>query len=295
MTLVLIIFDRPDLTRDSLVQIQNLRPSRLHVISDGPNPSRPGCSARVEACRKLVEEFGRSQVVRRHYADRNLGCQQRVLSGLDEVFEEESEAVILEDDIAFSQGFFDFCRAGLKAGADLGDVGALSVTAFQGLRRRVSTPLFRSIYFGSWGWATWRDRWEAFRSGRKQLAVFQAAHPPAWLHMSQGEWNFWGDRIGRAVRGELDSWAYLWQAYCWERGWFVLRSRANLSQNIGFRADATHTRDRPPGVLTELEPGEAQSAGEFRSAPRGEGDRVLSDWIRPGAHRWNRRLARWLP
>lgn len=293
MILVLLIFDRPDLTRAALAQIQSLRLTRLHVVSDGPNPSRPDCVSRVEACRNLVEEFGRPHILRRHYADQNLGCQQRVLSGLDEVFEEENEAVVLEDDIRVSPAFFDFCQVGLRAAADLDDVGALSVTGFQGLRRRVSSPAFRSIYFGSWGWATWRSRWQAFRSGRNELQLFQTDQPPAWLHMRQAEWDFWRQRIGQAVRGELDSWAYLWQAFCWERAWFVLRSRGNLTENVGFRADATHTRDRPPGVMTELETEEPPSVEEMRVAPRGKGDEVLSDWIRPGSRRWSRRLVRW--
>jgi hypothetical protein len=293
MILALIIFDRPDLTRDSLVQIQALRPDRLHVISDGPHPSRPGSAERVEQCRRLVEEFGQNGILRKHYAEQNMGCRRRVLSGLDEVFEEELEAIILEDDIRFSPGFLQFCENGLKAGSDLGDVGALSVTSFQGLRRRADTPSFRSIYFGSWGWATWRDRWQAFRTGRNEMTIFGLEHPPAWLRMNQAEWKFWRDRIGQAARGELDSWAYLWQAFCWQQSWFVLRTRANLTRNVGFRTDATHTRDRPPGVMTELESWEPQTVAELRSAPRGKGDAVLSDWIRPGSHRWGRRLARW--
>jgi hypothetical protein len=85
MVIVIIFFDRPDLLSGALEKIRLFPVTRLHAVSDGPRADDAASRERVDSCRRLIEEFAKKQPTTFHYSTKNLGCQQRILSGLDEV------------------------------------------------------------------------------------------------------------------------------------------------------------------------------------------------------------------
>ena len=69
---LLVTFNRPDLTREALAAIREARPERLFVASDGPRPHVKTDAARVAATRALVEEMVDWPCrVERRFSDRN--------------------------------------------------------------------------------------------------------------------------------------------------------------------------------------------------------------------------------
>jgi len=289
---VLFGFRRADLLRSSLGDLNGIGPMRVHVVLDGAPTHSPEIQKEVSLCRQVLQRAWSALDIVPHVAEENLGCRGRVLTGLDEVFKTEEEAIILEDDIRAGPEFFHFCNQGLELLRKDGRVGSICGTALQGVHRKIRAPVFFSRYTGSWGWATWADRWQKFRADNLKLTVLNQAEPPQWLKMGKSEWLFWQNRIGLARSGQLDSWAYPWQAFCWQMGWLTLRPSANLTRNLGFGPEATHTKDMPPGVIVELEPWIQPTPLEIKNAPVGSGDLILSDWMRPGSHRLGRRIGR---
>ena len=89
----------------------------------------------------------------------NLGCKVRISSGLDWVFEQVEEAIILEDDCLPHQTFFRFCEEMLKRYCDDQRIGMVSGDNFQFGYRGNKYSYYFSRYCMTWGWATWRDRW----------------------------------------------------------------------------------------------------------------------------------------
>ena len=59
----------------------------------------------------LVDEIDWDCAVVKNYSDANLGCKRRVASGLDWVFQNAPEAIILEDDCLPGASFFPYCEA----------------------------------------------------------------------------------------------------------------------------------------------------------------------------------------
>lgn len=291
---VLFGFRRPDLLRSSLQELNEIGPLRVHVVLDGAPTHSPEIQKGVSRCREMLESGWSALDIVPHVAEKNLGCRGRVLTGLDEVFQAEEEAIILEDDIRAGPDFFHLCNQGLELLRKNERVGSICGTALQGIHRKIRSPVFLSRYTGSWGWATWGDRWKKFRQDNLKLNVLDQPEPPAWLKMKQGEWLFWQNRVGQARSGTLDSWAYPWQAFCWQAGWLTLRPSANLTVNDGFGPLATHTKDKPPGVVDTFEPWGRPTQRDLEQAAQGPGDEILSDWIRPGAYRPARRLCRLL-
>ena len=95
---VLIVFNRPETTRRVFAAMAAARPSHLLLVADGPRADRPGEAERCELVRQIVTAVDWPCKVETQFAVENMGCGQRVISGLDWVFSLVEEAIILEDD-----------------------------------------------------------------------------------------------------------------------------------------------------------------------------------------------------
>ena len=107
---VLIIFNRPELTRQVFQAIRQVHPAQLFVIADGPRLDHPDDRALCTQARQITERVDWPCEVLRNYSDDNMGCGRRVASGLDWVFAQAEAAVILEDDTLPSASFSHFVR-----------------------------------------------------------------------------------------------------------------------------------------------------------------------------------------
>ena len=68
-------------------------------MCDGPRSDRPEDIAKVAAVRQVIADgVDWTCTVHYEYASENLGCRERVVSGLNRVFSQVEEAIILEDD-----------------------------------------------------------------------------------------------------------------------------------------------------------------------------------------------------
>ena len=93
--IVLIIFKRPDTTERVFEAIRQARPTKLFVIADGPRADRPGEAEKCAAARAVIDRVDWDCEVIKNYSEINLGCGKRVASGLDWVFEQVEEAIML--------------------------------------------------------------------------------------------------------------------------------------------------------------------------------------------------------
>ena len=105
-----IIFNRPDTTEKVFAEIARARPPKLLVIADGPRATRAGEAERCAATRAIIGRVDWACELLTNYSDVNLGCKNRVASGIDWVFEQVPEAIILEDDCLPHPTFFRFCE-----------------------------------------------------------------------------------------------------------------------------------------------------------------------------------------
>ncbi|MFM7437420.1 MAG: glycosyltransferase family 2 protein, partial [Snowella sp.] len=107
---VLIIFRRPDKTLQILEKIRQVKPSKLFVICDAPRPEKPDECEKCEKSRAIIDTIDWDCEVIKNYAETNLGPSRRIPSGLDWVFGQVEEAIILEDDCLPDVTFFRFCE-----------------------------------------------------------------------------------------------------------------------------------------------------------------------------------------
>lgn len=239
--LVLIIFNRPQLAQRVFAAIRAARPKQLLVIADGPRADRPGERERCDAARAIVEQIDWPCEVRKNYSDTNLGCGVRIAGGIDWVFSQVSEAIILEDDCVPDPTFFPYCQTLLERYRDDQRVMHISGNNFQGGISRTDCSYYFSKYSHNWGWATWRRAWGLNDYRLELWPAFKASGLLRSVCPNPEEAAMWTRSLDRIAAANTSVWDVQWQYSCWANSGMSILPDVNLVSNIGFGADATHT------------------------------------------------------
>jgi hypothetical protein len=252
---VFLIFNRPHSTERVFAEIAKARPSKLLIVADGPRRDRPGDAEKCVAARSVVDRVDWECEVLRNYSDVNLGCGDRVSSGLVWAFEHVEEAIILEDDTVPHPTFFRFSAELLKRYRDDERVMHISGNSYQLGRKPDSHSYYFSRYDHIWGWATWR---RAFEHYDYTMEMWPKLRETPWLYDILGdkeaaEW--WRDYFDGAIKGDrtlYDAWDCQWLFTIWTQNGLSITPCVNLVSNIGFGEEASHTRttEHPLSSLT---------------------------------------------
>lgn len=237
-----IVFNRPDTTERVFAEIAKARPPKLLVVGDGPRANRSGEAEKVAAVRAIIDKVDWPCEVLTDYSELNLGCKIRVASGIDWIFSNVEEAIILEDDCLPDPSFFRYCEELLQKYRHDTGVGMISGDNFQFGRNKTDSSYYFSRYTHIWGWATWRRAWKNYDREAKLWPAVRAGNWLDSLAFNGDERSYWVKKFQSAHDGDIDTWDYQWTLSCWLKGMLTILPNENLISNIGFGADATHSR-----------------------------------------------------
>lgn len=239
----LFLFNRPESTRRVFDAIARARPERLLVVADGPRVDRPGEPALCSAARAVVDAIDWPCRLQTNFSAVNLGCKQRIASGLDWVFSQADRAIILEDDCLPAPDFFAFCDELLERYRNDARVHMLRGSNFLG-RRRGTDSYYFSQFYNIWGWASWARAWAHYDVDMRRWPELRDS---GWL-----EQRLVHPAMVRLVRhffdethaGRVDTWDYQWLLAGWLLDAVAAVPAMNLISNIGHGAGATHTANQ---------------------------------------------------
>lgn len=208
----LIFYNRPQYLKHTFDAISSYRPSRLYLIQDGPRNDDD--KVKIQMCRDIVENINWNCKVTKIYSDINLGCGERVYSGLNKVFEEEEFTVVIEDDIVISKDFLPFCKELSERYMNDERIGIISGMNHIGIYQEAPASYFYSRNGGAiWGWGTWRRVWKKIdwnlkchndeyikqtfaqsivpnRVGKKLLSILSEKYNSIQNNVKQTSWSF---------------------------------------------------------------------------------------------------------
>jgi hypothetical protein len=236
-----IIFNRPDTTAAVFAEIARAKPPKLLVIADGARSDRSGEAEKCAATRRIIEGVNWDCEVIVNYSNKNLGCKNRVASGLDWVFEQVPEAIILEDDCLPDPSFFRFCEELLERYREDERISMISGANFQFGRKNSEYDYYFSRYNHIWGWASWRRVWQHYSREARIWPEFRDIGFIESVIKSKDERRFWTKAFQSVYDGKIDTWDYQLVLALWGQGMVSVIPSVNLISNIGFGADATHT------------------------------------------------------
>jgi hypothetical protein len=240
--IILFVYNRPEHTKktiDALRLNQLATESSLFIFSDG-NKNENDRKA-VEEVRNYIVTISEFKDVKITLRDKNLGLADSVISGVTEVIEKFGKAIVLEDDIVTSPYFLKFMNEALDFYEK--DKRIYSISGYN-FPIQIPDEYQHKIYISprpsSWGWGTWKDRWEKvdwiisdydqFLSNKKEIKKF----------------NLGGNDLTRMLKkqmsGKINSWAIRWTYAHYKGKGYCLFPLKSFAKNIGADRSGVHTR-----------------------------------------------------
>ena len=241
--ILVIGYNRPDFLSDRLNQLL-MSERRIYIAIDGPRNAKH--EIEVAKSRDVAKAFHEKQSLFQEVhlliRESNLGCKYGVATAIDWIFESESKAIIIEDDIVFSSDFLTTMDSWLEHHNENKEIFHLN--GFNPLSRKQElNSSYLSRYPHVWGWATWKDRWQFYD---RELSTWKASDFPflpglIGQNLSDDFFKYWSLQI-EMCRNGFDTWDIQWTYSQWRYGGFSVTPGARLTGNIGFDDRATHTR-----------------------------------------------------
>lgn len=239
---VLILFNRPDQTRQVFQAIAQARPEKLLVIADGPRATHPADELLCTQARSVIAEIDWPCELLTNFAPENLGCRERVVTGLDWVFQNVEEAIILEDDCLPHETFFPYCEALLERFRDDTRVGMISGNNFVDSCLRSKHSYYFSRLGHVWGWATWRKAWQRYDGNLRTWPAVDSEGVLQEIFSDRRQVSAWKQIFQSMHNGSgPNTWDYQWGYTLLINNMLSIAPGVNLVRNIGFGPGATHT------------------------------------------------------
>lgn len=250
------IFNRPDLTAQVFARIRAAAPPVLWVIADGARPER-GQEERdlVARTRDEIRVDWRCKLIR-DYSDTNLGAGLRLSSGITNAFEVLPSALMLEDDTLPHPDYFPFVDELLTRFEHDKHIWCVSGSKASSTPAEDAAPSYEfTNQIWNAGSATWADRWAYYDYHArywhlwKYTNQFYKRFPPD-TDVAQEFTRALDDAVLHSNRDRYHQHDYQFQY--WVRAWgYGALAKHNMITNIGFRPDATTTRD-PNAAVANL-------------------------------------------
>ncbi len=248
--ILLIAFNRPAETLRVLEAIKSAGASRLYVVADGPRPHSKTDQASCAEVRRIIEAIdwipGGAIT---NFSESNLGCKERVSSGISWFFEREERGIILEDDCLPNGSFFPFCETMLSRYEDDERVGMITGgnlgAPLSGLAPDQDYLFTRITYI--WGWAAWRRSWNKYDIGMTRWTQLKKER---WAYRIFRSWTtakFFEDYFDMAYDGRASTWDIQWLYSSLLAEQLCIVPVRNMISNIGFVG--THTDAGAGGLL----------------------------------------------
>lgn len=256
--IVLFVYNRPEHTKrtvESLLKNINADKSSLLVYSDGPKNDIDADKVRgVRNYVRGIKGFQKIEIVQR---EKNFGLANSVITGINDIFNSYDCVIALEDDVITAPLFLNFMNSALEFYQD--DFKIFSVSGYPypiKIPNTYTNDVFISYRTSSWGWGTWKDRWERADWELKDFDTFIMDKKSKMLFNRAGE-----DLTQMLIaqkKGEIDSWAIRWSYTHFNNNAYCLYPVRPLCKNIGTDSSGTHSSSSKK-LTVELD----QSVGEF--------------------------------
>lgn len=238
---LLIVFNRPDTTREVFEKIRNFKPKELFVYSDGYRNSIPGEDLVVNDIRQNIKDnIDWECNLHLKFNNENLGCGVGPYSAISWAFEKTDKLIILEDDCVPSIPFFSYCQELLDKYEKDDRIWIISgLNHFEGRYNLVNEDsYFFSKYASPWGWATWKRCWKEMDLQMKKLELFrEQGYIFDHVNRKDGEaamllYNSYYTEIRKNMK--LSIWDVQFGFSIWSNRGIGIIPSSNLIQNIGL-------------------------------------------------------------
>lgn len=240
---ILFVYNRPDHTMQTLNALDNnidADKSELYIFSDyAKNNQDIDAVLKVRAILREFEKKSHFKKVHICEAKEHKGLAGSVITGVSEIISQYGQAIVLEDDLVTSIDFLKFMNGALRYYEAEEKVWSIAgYTPDLKCLSKYKKDVYMCLRAGSWGWATWKDRWDSVDWEVKDYADFIGNKKKRKQFKKRG-YNL-PDMLESQMQGRIDSWAI---RFCYEQfkqDKITVNPTVSRIRNIGFDGTGTH-------------------------------------------------------
>ncbi len=239
--IIIFTYNRLDtliLTINALTKANLAVESEVFIFSDGAKHEKD--NETVDQIRAYIKEISGFKSLVYFFSETNKGLAKSIISGVSKVLETHSKVIVLEDDLIVTTNFLVFMNKSLERYKTENNVFSISGFSFN---LKPSAKIKADTYFlnrgWSWGWATWKNRWDSVDWEVKDYNNFRNNKS------LQKQFNAGGSdltaMLDKQMNQKLDSWAIRWFFHQFNVAGLTLYPIKSKVSNNGFGKNATHT------------------------------------------------------
>lgn len=263
--ILLITFNRPDHTRQTLRRILEAQPRDLYIFQDGARSGNANDALKCQQVRDVINELvaeykakHSSSLLTLHsyFSEANLGCGAGPMTGISWFFENVEQGIVMEDDCLAHLDFFPYCEELLNRYKGT-EVKFINSTLYDDRWTKALVPNIDltsyllpltcsygfSRYMVTGAWASYREVWQGFDLDLKDMSALKFAWHVYRLtgNLAEAEWWWYQVRAIQQDKNKKSYWDYQMQIHLFRQNALTIHPAVNLISNIGFDAEGTHT------------------------------------------------------
>ncbi len=243
-------YEHTKATLDALRKNYLADQSELVVVLDGARNELE--FKEVQKVKELVlsEQWcGKVELIARK---ENRGLNENFFDTIAEVLAKHNKIIVLEDDICAAPYFLKYMNDALDHYENEKKVMNISGFAFNWKTKSLPESFFIKCS-STWGWATWKDRWDLLIRNPKIIYDEVQRSNLKFDFTQRDTENDYFEQLEVEIEGKKNIWDIKWYGTLMLNDGLSLYPRKSLVENIGFDGSGTHYTANVVGHKIELE------------------------------------------
>lgn len=172
-------------------------------------------------------------------SEKNKGLANSIIQGVTTLINKYGKVIVLEDDLITSKSFLKFmndCLCFYEFNEKVWSIGGVSYN-LPGLQE-YKQDIYACWRGQSWGWGTWKDRWDKVDWNISDYAAFMKNRKRKKMFQRGGQDMV--ESLRMQMTGKIDSWAIRWCYQESKENMITILPKKSLIQNIGWGEESTH-------------------------------------------------------
>ncbi len=230
--IALFVYNRPSHTLQALQSLQQnslANQSVLYIYADGKKSSATETdNTAIDETRKIIKSQLWCKEVIIIESEENKGLANSVIKGVTEVINKHGKIIVLEDDLLLSQHFLQYMNEALDVYSNIENVYSVNAYMFPIAIKEHTT--FLLPYTSTWGWGTWKNKWETFNPTINELDIETIKGN---LHL-KNRFNLADYDYTSMLNSGNNSWGIKWYFWVFLKNGLNVFPTQTLVKNIGF-------------------------------------------------------------
>lgn len=237
---VMFVYNRLDSVEQT---IENLKRNELanqtdlFIYSDAAKKEKQ--VENVKRVREYIHKIDGFKSVHIVEAKKNKGLAKSVITGVTEIINERGKVIVVEDDLITAPQFLSFMNDALQFYENEKTIWSISGYQFPfEIPGTYTKSVYTAYRSSSWGWATWKDRWETIDWKIQDYSSYKY-NPIKIAKFCRGGTDL--DKMLRyQMQGKIDSWAIRWCYNQYKQDKLTIYPTKSLVNSIGTDGRGTH-------------------------------------------------------